>query len=155
MRAGRVRRRGFQASRRGGFMRAIQTLSSVRLLGQVAVYLRGELDPSIERQGGTPLRAPVDERAARAGDVGDAHVLEHRELRREPEVLVHEGEAARALRRFRDQGQTDRLDEIGHRLLAVLRGPEVGVLIEKGQLVLASLEALAEVDGTDEPGEHP
>ena len=30
-------------------MRAIQTLSSVRLLGQVAVYLRGELDPSLAR----------------------------------------------------------------------------------------------------------
>ena len=30
-------------------MRAIQTLSSVRLLGQVAVYLRGELDPSLSR----------------------------------------------------------------------------------------------------------
>ena len=40
---------GFQASKRGGFTRAIQTLSSVRLLGQVAVYLRGELDPSIAR----------------------------------------------------------------------------------------------------------
>jgi len=40
---------GFQASKRGGFTRAIQTLSSVRLLGQVAVYLRGELDPSLAR----------------------------------------------------------------------------------------------------------
>jgi predicted PhzF superfamily epimerase YddE/YHI9 len=40
---------GFQASRRGGYMRAIQTLSSVRLLGQVAVYLRGELDNSLTR----------------------------------------------------------------------------------------------------------
>jgi predicted PhzF superfamily epimerase YddE/YHI9 len=40
---------GFQASKRGGFTRAIQTLSSVRLLGQVAVYLRGELDASIAR----------------------------------------------------------------------------------------------------------
>ena len=40
---------GFQASKRGGYMRAIQTLSSVRLLGQVAVYLRGELDSSIAR----------------------------------------------------------------------------------------------------------
>jgi PhzF family phenazine biosynthesis protein len=40
---------GFQASARGGFTRAIQTLSSVRLLGQVAVYLRGELDSSIAR----------------------------------------------------------------------------------------------------------
>ncbi len=40
---------GYQASKRGGFTRAIQTLSSVRLLGQVAVYLRGELDSSIAR----------------------------------------------------------------------------------------------------------
>jgi PhzF family phenazine biosynthesis protein len=40
---------GFQASKRGGFTRAIQTLSSVRLLGQVAIYLRGELDSSIGR----------------------------------------------------------------------------------------------------------
>ncbi len=40
---------GFQASKRGGFMRAIQTLSSVRLLGQVSVYLRGELDSSLAR----------------------------------------------------------------------------------------------------------
>ncbi len=40
---------GFQASKRGGFTRAIQTLSSVRLLGQVAIYLRGELDPAIAR----------------------------------------------------------------------------------------------------------
>jgi PhzF family phenazine biosynthesis protein len=40
---------GYQASTRGGYMRAIQTLSSVRLLGQVAVYLRGELDGSLAR----------------------------------------------------------------------------------------------------------
>jgi PhzF family phenazine biosynthesis protein len=40
---------GHQVSKRGGFTRAIQTLSSVRLLGQVAVYLRGELDASIGR----------------------------------------------------------------------------------------------------------
>jgi PhzF family phenazine biosynthesis protein len=39
----------YQASKRGGYVRAIQTLSSVRLLGQVAVYLRGELDPAIGR----------------------------------------------------------------------------------------------------------
>ena len=40
---------GHQVSKRGGYVRAIQTLSSVRLLGQVAVYLRGELDGSIAR----------------------------------------------------------------------------------------------------------
>lgn len=40
---------GAQASKRGGFVRAVQTLASVRLLGQVAVYLRGELDPALAR----------------------------------------------------------------------------------------------------------
>jgi PhzF family phenazine biosynthesis protein len=40
---------GYQCSKRGGYVRAIQTLSSVRLLGQVSVYLRGTLDPSIAR----------------------------------------------------------------------------------------------------------
>ena len=40
---------GYQASARGGYVRAIQTLSSVRLLGQVSVYIRGELDASISR----------------------------------------------------------------------------------------------------------
>lgn len=40
---------GFQASKRGGYTRAIQTLSSVRLFGQIAVYLRGELDASVAR----------------------------------------------------------------------------------------------------------
>lgn len=52
---------GYQASKRGGYMRAIQTLSSVRLLGQVAVYLRGELDASIARLHNNPdaeLEAP-------------------------------------------------------------------------------------------------
>lgn len=48
---------GFQASKRGGYVRGLQTLSSSRLLGKIAVYLRGELDPSIERLGGRPLRA--------------------------------------------------------------------------------------------------
>jgi predicted PhzF superfamily epimerase YddE/YHI9 len=48
---------GFQASKRGGYMRGLQTLSSSRLLGKVAVYLRGELDPSVGRLGGRPLRA--------------------------------------------------------------------------------------------------
>lgn len=45
---------GYQASKRGGYMRAIQTLSSVRLLGQVAVYLRGELDGAIARLHNNP-----------------------------------------------------------------------------------------------------
>jgi PhzF family phenazine biosynthesis protein len=49
---------GYQASQRGGYMRAIQTLSSVRLLGQVAVYLRGELDPAIARLSNRPAEEP-------------------------------------------------------------------------------------------------
>jgi PhzF family phenazine biosynthesis protein len=49
---------GYQASRRGGYTRAIQTLSSVRLLGQAAVYLRGELDASIARLHNRALEAP-------------------------------------------------------------------------------------------------
>jgi PhzF family phenazine biosynthesis protein len=49
---------GYQASTRGGYMRAIQTLSSVRLLGQVAVYLRGELDPAVTRLHNRAAEAP-------------------------------------------------------------------------------------------------
>jgi PhzF family phenazine biosynthesis protein len=49
---------GLQASRRGGVTRAIQTLSSVRLLGQVAVYLRGELDPAVARLANHAVHEP-------------------------------------------------------------------------------------------------
>lgn len=49
---------GFQVSKRGGYVRAVQTLSSVRLLGQVAVYLRGELDSSIARVHNRAAEAP-------------------------------------------------------------------------------------------------
>jgi PhzF family phenazine biosynthesis protein len=56
---------GHQVSKRGGFMRAIQTLSSVRLLGQVAVYLRGELDPAIARLHNRPDVEPEAPRRKR------------------------------------------------------------------------------------------
>jgi hypothetical protein len=36
----------------------VQTLSSVRLLGQVAIYLRGELDSAIERLHNLPVSQP-------------------------------------------------------------------------------------------------
>jgi hypothetical protein len=49
---------GYQASRRGGYARVVQTLSSVRLLGQVAVYLRGVLDSAIERLHNLPVSQP-------------------------------------------------------------------------------------------------
>lgn len=48
---------GFQASQRGGVARGLQTLHGTRLLGNIAVYLRGELDPAIESFGGRPQRA--------------------------------------------------------------------------------------------------
>jgi PhzF family phenazine biosynthesis protein len=56
---------GFQASKRGGYARAIQTLSSVRLLGQVAIYLRGELDASIARLHNRPTGPPEPLRRAK------------------------------------------------------------------------------------------
>jgi hypothetical protein len=60
------------------------------------------------------------------------------------------GEAARAVRRFRDLGQTDRLDEITHRVLGVVQGPEVAVLASQGQFTLAAFEALI----ADLPGDQ-
>ncbi|MFZ4071781.1 MAG: PhzF family phenazine biosynthesis protein [Caulobacterales bacterium] len=48
-RLGRDSVAGFQASARGGLVRGLQTLSSTRLLGRIAVYLRGELDPALTR----------------------------------------------------------------------------------------------------------
>lgn len=47
-----------------------------------------------------------------------------------------------AVRRYREQGETDKLDEITRRLFSVLNGPEAGVLAAKKELTLASFEAL-------------
>lgn len=46
------------------------------------------------------------------------------------------------VRGYRDAGQTDRLDEIAHRLKAIVASPEGGVLVGRGELTLASFEAL-------------
>jgi hypothetical protein len=46
-RLGKAAVTGFQASARGGYVTALQTLSSVRLLGKISTYLRGELDPGV------------------------------------------------------------------------------------------------------------
>lgn len=51
---------GFQASKRGGHVKARQTLSSVRLTAATAVYLRGEFDPAVTG-GVAKLAAPVAE----------------------------------------------------------------------------------------------
>jgi PhzF family phenazine biosynthesis protein len=58
---------GFQASQRGGYTRGVQTLSSVRLLGQVAVYLRGELDESITRLSNRVEEPEAPQRRKRRG----------------------------------------------------------------------------------------
>ena len=57
---------------------------------------------------------------------------------------------AKQLTAFRDQGQTDRIDEIVHRLAPLLGGPEAGVLASQNLLTLASFEALL----ADLPGDQ-
>ena len=49
---------------------------------------------------------------------------------------------AKQIAEYREQGKTDRLDEIVQRLLPLLAGPEAGVLAAQKQLTLASFEAL-------------
>ena len=51
---------------------------------------------------------------------------------------------------LREKGKTDRLDELVHRLAALLRGPEAGVLAAQNELTLASFEALL----ADLPGDQ-
>jgi PhzF family phenazine biosynthesis protein len=53
--------RGFQASKRGGAVVARQTLSSVRLRAQAAVYLRGEIDSAVGGEPRLALAAPGKE----------------------------------------------------------------------------------------------
>ncbi len=57
---------------------------------------------------------------------------------------------AQEIAAFRERGQTDRLDEITHRLAPLLAGPEAGVLVAQKQLVLGAFEALL----TDLPGDQ-
>ncbi len=52
------------------------------------------------------------------------------------------GEAAKVLRGYRERGETDRLDEVTHRLCAILKGPEAGVLVARKGLSLGAFEAL-------------
>ncbi|MEZ4250164.1 MAG: MoxR family ATPase [Polyangiales bacterium] len=49
---------------------------------------------------------------------------------------------ARQVREWRETGATDRLGELVERLVAIVGGPECGVLAAKGDLELAALEAL-------------
>jgi hypothetical protein len=57
---------------------------------------------------------------------------------------------AKELRGYKDQGQTDRIDEIVTRLSPLLSGPEAGVLAAQKNLTLASFEAFV----ADLPGDH-
>ena len=49
---------------------------------------------------------------------------------------------AKQIAGYREQGQTDRIDEIVHRLAPLLAGPEAGVLAAQNLLTLTSFEAL-------------
>ena len=59
-------------------------------------------------------------------------------------------EAKKAVASYKAEGQSDRLDEITHRLAAILKGPEAGVLAARKALSLNALEALL----ADLPGDH-
>ena len=57
---------------------------------------------------------------------------------------------AKEIGTYREKGQTDRLDEICHRLVPLLAGPEAGVLAAQGQLKLGAFELLL----ADLPGDQ-
>jgi MoxR-like ATPase len=57
---------------------------------------------------------------------------------------------AKQVTAFREQGQTDRIDEIVHRLAPLLAGPEAGVLAAQSLLTLAAFESLL----ADLPGDQ-
>lgn len=61
-----------------------------------------------------------------------------------------ESAIGKQLATFRDQGQTDRIDEIVARILPMLAGPEAGVLAAQKLLTLTSFEALL----ADLPGDQ-
>jgi hypothetical protein len=66
-------------------------------------------------------------------------------------LLADYGAAAQTkVRGWRDAGQTDRLDELCHRLGAILSGPEAGVLAARKLLSLTAFEALL----ADLPGDR-
>jgi hypothetical protein len=60
------------------------------------------------------------------------------------------GEAQKTIQGYKSRGETDRLDELTHRIAAILRGPEAGVLAAKKQLSLTAFEALL----ADLPGDQ-
>jgi hypothetical protein len=60
----------------------------------------------------------------------------------------YSGAVAQKIQGYKTRGETDRLDEITHRLAAILGGPEAGVLAARKSLSLAALEGfLADLPG--------
>lgn len=57
---------------------------------------------------------------------------------------------AKQIAAYREQGQTDRIDEIVHRLAPLLAGPEAGVLVAQSMLKLPAFESLL----ADLPGDQ-
>jgi MoxR-like ATPase len=57
-------------------------------------------------------------------------------------LASYDAAAQGKVRAYRDEGRTDRLDELTHRLAAILAGPEAGVLAARGALTLGAVEAL-------------
>jgi hypothetical protein len=58
--------------------------------------------------------------------------------------------AQKTVRGYRERGETDRLDELVHRIAAIVAGPEAGVLAARKQLSLGAFEALL----ADLPGDQ-
>lgn len=73
--------------------------------------------------------------------------LDVRELLRD---YAPKSRQAQILAKLKAEGRTDRIDEITTRMATTLSGPEAGVLASRGDLTLASLEALF----TDLPGDQ-
>jgi len=57
---------------------------------------------------------------------------------------------ADVVKRYRETGQTDRLDELTQRVLSIVRGPEIAVLAQEGRFRLEAFEALL----ADLPGDQ-
>jgi hypothetical protein len=58
--------------------------------------------------------------------------------------------AADVVKRYRESGQTDRLDELAQRVLSIVRGPEIAVLAHEGRFRMEAFEALL----ADLPGDQ-
>lgn len=65
-------------------------------------------------------------------------------------LATYGGDTQKTIQGWRTRGETDRLDELTHRLASILRGPEAGVLAARKALTLAAFEALL----ADLPGDH-